>query len=62
MKLKCPRKTCQNEWDYQGDKKPTTVDLPFVAKWNITTIVPMREQTYGRIEYWIVFVESEKHK
>ncbi len=22
MKLKCPRKTCQNEWDYQGDKKP----------------------------------------
>ena len=22
MKLKCPRKTCQNEWDYQGDRKP----------------------------------------
>ena len=22
MKLKCPRITCKNEWEYTGDKKP----------------------------------------
>ena len=22
MKLKCPRKTCKNEWEYTGDKEP----------------------------------------
>jgi len=50
------------EIEYQGDKKPTTVDLPFVAKWNIITIVPLREQEYGRVEYWICFVSAEGHK
>jgi len=50
------------EIEYQGNKKPTIIDLPFVAKWNIITIVPMRDQEYGRIEYFICFVESEKHK
>ena len=50
------------EIEYQGNKKPTTIDVPFVAKWNITSIIPMREQGYGRIEYWICFVDAEEHK
>jgi len=50
------------EIEYQGNKKPIAIDLPFASKWNITSIIPMREQDYGRIEYWICFVEAEGHK
>lgn len=50
------------EIEYQGNKKPTNIDLPFVAKWNVVAIIPMREQAYGRIEYWVCFVEAEDHK
>ena len=50
------------EIEYQGNKKPTIVNPPFVAKWNITSIIPMRDQAYGRVEYWICFVEAEGHK
>jgi len=48
------------EIEYQGNKKPITIDLPYVAKWNITSIIPMREQNWGRIEYWICFVSAQQ--
>jgi len=48
------------EIEYQGNKKPTIIDLPFETKWNIITIIPMRDQEYGRIEYWICFVEAQQ--
>ncbi len=43
MKLKCPRKTCGNEWEYQGDKKPNKNFAVYVGCPKCRTSVKLEE-------------------
>jgi len=42
---------------YQGLNKPATVPAPnqFLTKYNIIVVYPLRDASYGRIEYYMVY-------
>lgn len=48
------------ETSYQGTSRPDYIPLnQYESKWNITSVIPMNDQQYGRIEYFVCFVEKD---